>query len=71
MAKKHEAALRQFTAASLHQSSGNMSHLQAVRPFLGLASNFPFIPQSWRNGIKAFIAAVRSALSLTLELMAH
>ena len=60
---KHQAALSQFTATSAAASPASVVGqicpiYKAVRPFLVLASNFPFIPQSWRDGIKAFIAAV-------------
>jgi len=60
---KHEAALQQFTAATVKTSPASVigqvcPTYKAVRPFLVAASNLPFIPKKWRDGIKAFIAAV-------------
>jgi hypothetical protein len=62
-AGRHEAAMARITAAGGPAGGaaviGEVCPIyKAVRPFLVAASNLPFIPAAWRNGIKAFIAAM-------------
>jgi hypothetical protein len=61
--EKHQTAMKQLTAPAVAPTPASVVGqicpvYKAVRPFLQAAASLPFIPQSWRAGISAFVAAM-------------